>query len=78
MTREEGEDLARRRGMLFIETSAKTEHGIKEVFQELVAKIMENPKVLAATAPPSASRGDADVNVGGGEGGSQMGGSCCG
>ena len=79
VTHEEGEDLARRRGMLFIESSAKTDQGIKQVFQELVAKIMENPKVLAATAPPTAARADADVKVGDAKaGGDQMGGSCCG
>lgn len=78
VSKEEGVDLAREKGMLFIESSAKTDKGIKEVFQELVAKIMENPKVLAATRPPSAARADA-VKPGSGDGGQgQMSGSCCG
>lgn len=78
VTREEGADLARSKGMLFIESSAKTDRGIKEVFAELVAKIMENPKVLAATRPPSAARGDTAPVAPGQGGGEQMSGSCCG
>lgn len=42
-------DWARSRGMLFLETSAKTKHGIVQVFNEIVQKIMENPLVMSST-----------------------------
>ncbi|GBG32223.1 Ras-related protein Rab-18 [Hondaea fermentalgiana] len=46
----EGEAWARQRGMLFIETSAKTKLGVKQVFQELVQKILDSPTLLEGTA----------------------------
>lgn len=45
----EGEAWARQRGMLFIETSAKTKLGVKQVFQELVQKILDSPALLEGT-----------------------------
>ena len=36
--------------MLFIETSAKTNDGITQVFDEVVQKILENPILLSSTA----------------------------
>lgn len=42
-------DWARSRGMLFLETSAKTKHGIAQVFNEIVQKILENPSVVSST-----------------------------
>jgi Ras-related protein Rab-18 len=75
----DGEAWARSNGMLFIEASAKTKEGIAQVFQELVAKVLENPTLLAATAPTTARRGGDRVDVGGGGGGGDgsVGGSCC-
>ena len=48
---QEGAAWARGRGMLFSETSAKTNDGITQVFDEVVQKILENPILLSSTAP---------------------------
>ena len=39
MSREEGERYARAHRMLFIESSAKTEEGVQDAFEELVTKV---------------------------------------
>ena len=39
MQREEGERYARNHKMLFIESSAKTEEGVQDAFEELVTKV---------------------------------------
>mmetsp|Transcript_36910 Transcript_36910/g.85269 ORF Transcript_36910/g.85269 Transcript_36910/m.85269 type:complete len:208 (-) Transcript_36910:49-672(-) len=49
--REVAEEWARSKGMIFLETSAKTNVGIKQAFQEVVEKILENPLLLTNTAP---------------------------
>ncbi|KAI2509918.1 GTPase [Fragilaria crotonensis] len=49
--REEAEAWARAHGMLFLEASAKTKLGIRQCFMELVQKILEDPELLATTAP---------------------------
>ena len=41
----EGEDLARRNGMMFIETSAKEKIGVNEAFEEVVNKVIESPMI---------------------------------
>ncbi|NXQ27557.1 RB18B protein, partial [Alaudala cheleensis] len=41
--RREGLQLARKHSLLFIETSAKTEDGVQEAFEELVMKILQTP-----------------------------------
>ena len=41
ITFHEAELMARKNGMLYIETSAKTKIGIEEAFQELITKILE-------------------------------------
>ncbi|KAM3574885.1 hypothetical protein VYU27_003209 [Nannochloropsis oceanica] len=67
--REEAEAWARSKGMLFLEASAKTRTGIKQVFQEVVQKILDNPALLTNTAPgrPRVSlQADAGAKVGGG------------
>ncbi|CCI40920.1 unnamed protein product [Albugo candida] len=51
ISRKEAEDWARNKGMLFLESSAKTRIGILQVFDEVVQKILENPSLLASTAP---------------------------
>ncbi|NXL89528.1 RB18B protein, partial [Alectura lathami] len=43
--RKEGLQLARKRSMLFIETSAKTEDGVQHAFEELVLKILQTPSL---------------------------------
>lgn len=49
--REEAEEWARSRGMLFMEASARTRVGIEQVFSEVVQKILENPVLLQNTIP---------------------------
>lgn len=49
VSKREGEAWARQRGMLFIETSAKTRLGIQQVFQELIQKIVDSPMLLDDT-----------------------------
>lgn len=49
--RERAEAWARSHGMLFLESSAKTRLGIKQVFMEVVQKILENPEALATAVP---------------------------
>ncbi|EQC36174.1 rab family, other [Saprolegnia diclina VS20] len=74
VSRQEGEAWARSKGMLFVESSAKTKIGIQQVFNEVVQKILDNPALLANTAPRSrakkvnlsADKYSANANAGGG------------
>ena len=56
VTENEGEELARRNGMMFIETSAKEKIGINEAFEEVVNKVLESPMIdevsLRRRGPP--------------------------
>ncbi len=45
MSENEGEELARKHGMMFIETSAKEKIGVNEAFEEVVNKILESPMI---------------------------------
>mmetsp|Transcript_9165 Transcript_9165/g.17795 ORF Transcript_9165/g.17795 Transcript_9165/m.17795 type:complete len:198 (+) Transcript_9165:19-612(+) len=45
VTRAEGIEFARDRGMLFIECSAKSKTGIIQAFEELVQKILDSPQL---------------------------------
>ena len=49
----EGEQWARSKGMLFMESSAKSGDAVKGVFEEVVAKILENPDLLKSATPSS-------------------------
>ena len=49
--REKAEAWARSQGMLFLEASAKSKLGIRQVFMEVVQKIVENPELLANAVP---------------------------
>jgi Ras-related protein Rab-18 len=49
--REDAENWARSRGMLFLEASAKTRAGIRQVFMEVVKKMLENPETSANARP---------------------------
>ncbi|XP_042742856.1 ras-related protein Rab-18-B-like [Lagopus leucura] len=44
--RREGLQFAKKRSLLFIETSAKTEDGVQHAFEELVIKILQTPNLL--------------------------------
>mmetsp|Transcript_31071 Transcript_31071/g.41078 ORF Transcript_31071/g.41078 Transcript_31071/m.41078 type:complete len:205 (+) Transcript_31071:126-740(+) len=70
VSRQEAESWARSKGMVFVEASAKTKLGIKQVFQEVVQKILENPNLLQNTAPGRSSKVDLGKQ-------SSEGGSCC-
>ena len=50
MTRQEGEDCARRLKALFIECSAKTKAGVEQAFEELVQKVRTH-QVTGAPGP---------------------------
>jgi Ras-related protein Rab-18 len=47
----EGEAWARAKGMLFIESSAKSGEAVRSVFEEVVAKVLESPALVASSAP---------------------------
>lgn len=71
MEREEADEWAQTRGMLFMEASAKTKVGIEQVFQEIVHKILENPILLQNTMPQKPK-----VNLNEGSKSSSEGGCC--
>lgn len=80
VSQREAMDWARTQGMIFIESSAKTKVGIQQVFDEVVQKILENPRLLQNTAPRSAqamgrTRLGPGGASGGGGGGDELG--CC-
>jgi Ras-related protein Rab-18 len=49
--KERADAWARSQGMMFLEASAKTKLGIRQVFMEVVKKMLENPDVLQNAAP---------------------------
>lgn len=51
----EGQAFARSKNMVFIETSAKTTTGIRQTFEELVQKVLDNPRLAADTRPKDKS-----------------------
>lgn len=81
----QAEDWARSRGMLFLESSAKTREGIHQVFNEVAQQILQNPSLLSNIK--SSSSGSSGGGVGnngrlqhsGGEGnnGGVKRGGCC-
>ena len=73
--REEAEEWARSRGMLFLESSAKTDVGIAQAFEEVVEKVLDNPILLINTAP-SGSKAGSSARLGAPPP-QQQGGTCC-
>ena len=59
----EGEAWARTHGCLFVEASAKSEDNVASCFEEVIARILETPALLAGTAPASARPGIARLDV---------------
>lgn len=49
--KEQADAWARSQGMLFLEASAKTRLGIRQVFLEVVKKMLENPDILQNAVP---------------------------
>lgn len=86
VTTKEGEAWARSKGMLFLESSATRQDEVNSVFEEVVHKILDNPSLLAGTAPAGSARtstlpklGEAPKPPGGAAGGAgASGGGCCG
>ena len=70
--REEADEWARSKGMLFMEASAKTKEGIAQVFNEVVQKVLENPTLLSNTRPAKPGR----TNLSSPPQGSNKGGCC--
>ena len=66
VTENEGEELARRNGMMFIETSAKERIGVNEAFEEVVNKVIESPMIdevsLRKRGPPGAEGQNTRLN----------------
>ncbi|NXK93446.1 RB18B protein, partial [Formicarius rufipectus] len=48
--RKEGLQFARKRSLLFIETSAKTQDGVQHAFEELVIKMLQTPSLWDKSA----------------------------
>lgn len=57
----EGQNFAKRMNSLFIEASAKTAVGVKEAFEEVVAKIIDTPELWAPVGSSKKSK-DTQVN----------------
>lgn len=51
VSKERAEAWARSQGMLFLEASAKTRLGIRQVFMEVVKKMLENPDIMVNAQP---------------------------
>mmetsp|Transcript_10114 Transcript_10114/g.11616 ORF Transcript_10114/g.11616 Transcript_10114/m.11616 type:complete len:215 (-) Transcript_10114:1566-2210(-) len=62
VSRKEGETWAKQRGMIFIETSAKTKVGIQQVFSETIEKIMERPELLSSSVSSGTRKGNINLN----------------
>ncbi|NXS14693.1 RAB17 protein, partial [Neodrepanis coruscans] len=60
VTTEEGEEFARTKGLLFMETSAKSNHQVNDVFMAIVQELLQREKEKAST--PS-SHGRSAVNL---------------
>ncbi|KIJ67170.1 hypothetical protein HYDPIDRAFT_126984 [Hydnomerulius pinastri MD-312] len=66
----EGSAFARAQSALFLEASAKTSVGVREVFEDLVKRILESPELWAPVTPESGGGGTGRTGgSGGGEGG---------
>jgi Ras-related protein Rab-18 len=60
VSKEEGMAFARSNAMLFIESSAKTEEGVQQAFEELIQKILESPNLLEGETWESKGRVEVD------------------
>jgi Ras-related protein Rab-18 len=59
----DGENLAKQKGMLFLESSAKSQDNVKAVFEEVVQKILETPSLLVGTGVAAIRPGLAKLNA---------------
>mmetsp|Transcript_29744 Transcript_29744/g.28447 ORF Transcript_29744/g.28447 Transcript_29744/m.28447 type:complete len:209 (+) Transcript_29744:136-762(+) len=63
ISRQQAEEWAKARGMLFIEASAKTTEGVTQVFNEVAQQILDNPDLLTNTRPNIGNRSRANLNA---------------
>lgn len=85
----DGEAWARTQGMLFLETSAKTNTSISQAFEEVIERILETPGLVTASLPAASaaeapgtasapSSGDVDIDGGAdGDAGPSGAAGCC-
>ncbi|NWQ76661.1 RAB17 protein, partial [Columbina picui] len=59
---EEGEEFARTKGLLFMETSAKSNHQVNDIFMAIAQELLRREQEKASN--PSASRGRSAVDLG--------------
>lgn len=57
MSTDEAAAFARRQDALFLEASAKTAVGVREVFEDLVKEILETPELWAPVTPETVKSG---------------------
>ncbi|NXG59023.1 RAB17 protein, partial [Hemiprocne comata] len=57
VTTEEGEEFARTKGLLFMETSAKSNHQVKDIFMAMAQELLRREQ--EKTSPPCPPRGSA-------------------
>lgn len=56
----EGSLFATRKDALFLEASAKTSVGVREIFEDLVRRILDTPELWAPVTPDTGKRGHED------------------
>lgn len=59
----DGEAFARSKGMLFLESSALNAENVKQVFEEVVQKILDTPALLSGTSPAVSRAGITRLDV---------------
>ncbi|NWZ85231.1 RAB17 protein, partial [Poecile atricapillus] len=64
VTTEEGEELARTKGLLFMETSAKSNHQVNDVFMAVVQELLRREEEKASKPPPQ-GRSTVDLRASG-------------
>jgi Ras-related protein Rab-18 len=62
VSKDEGRAFAKERGMLFIEASAKTQEGVAQAFDELIQKILDEPRLLEGEEQKGGAKGQVKVD----------------
>ena len=60
---EQGEELARKHSMLFIETSAQERIGVNEAFEEVVNQVIESPMIEEINIHKRADRTEGNTRL---------------